>query len=180
MIGRYWTVTSDDRRDSDSPDLPTGTVDDWPDWNEDAAVIVSGLVIRQPCVVAVLAGRGRHRAGRQQPGSVVPGRLPATRRDAPVKSERQMCVRARPTRRKGKKKKTRHMNQSVILIVFAMFLSPSSGQLAGANRRRPATLRPLSHRPCRDRWWRRNRFWWTLDWELGTQRMWGIRLTVRA
>jgi len=110
------------------------TSDGRRDWNEDAAVIVSGLVIRQPCVVAVLAGRGRHRAGRQQPGSVVPGRLPATRRDAPVKSERQMCVRARPTRRTGKKKKTRHMNQSVILIVFAMFLSPSSGQLAGTDR----------------------------------------------
>ena len=122
------------------------------------------------------ASRGAPAAAQRRP------RLPAPRRDAPIKSERQTCACAcaRPTKRKGKKKKTRHMNQSVILIVFAMFLSPSSGQLAGANRRRPTTLRPLSHRPCRDRWWRRNRFWWTLDWELGTQRMWGIRLTVRA
>ena len=48
------------------------TSDGRRDWNEDAAVIVSRLVIRQPCG-AVLAGRGRHRAGLQQPRSVVPG-----------------------------------------------------------------------------------------------------------
>ena len=104
MIGRYWTVTSDDRRDSDSPDLPTGTVDDWPDWNEDAAVIVSGLVIRQPCG-AVLAGRGRHRAGLQQPRSVVPG-SPRREETLPSKvSGKRVRVRVRGQRKEKERKR---------------------------------------------------------------------------
>ena len=83
------------------------TSDGRRDWNEDAAVIVSGLVIRQPCG-AVLAGRGRHRAGLQQPRSVVPG-SPRREETLPSKvSGKRVRVRVRVRgQRKEKERKRR-------------------------------------------------------------------------
>ena len=81
------------------------TSDGRRDWNEDAAVIVSGLVIRQPCVVAVLAGRGRHRAGLQQPRSVVPG-SPRREETLPSKvSGKRVRVRVRGQRKEKERKR---------------------------------------------------------------------------